>query len=105
MDTPPVAMTKPSLSLDTIANLLGDVTRWRLLAELAKGQPLPVIELARRLRVPATNISKHITALRDCGVVQRSGFGRDYRIAEPYCVPGERAVDLGWALVRLEKVA
>jgi len=103
MEPSPAATPKPSLTFDTAALVLGDATRWRMLAELAKGQPLPVVEMARRLHLPATNISKHAAVLRDCGVIQR-GFGSDYRIAEKYLVPGERAIDLGVVLLRLEKV-
>jgi len=104
MDPASAAKTKPALKFESAADVLASPIRWRMLAELAKGQPLPVVEMARRLHLPATNISKHAAVLRDCGVIQR-GFGSDYRIAEKYLVPGERAIDLGVALLRLDHVA
>jgi hypothetical protein len=71
------------------------------LAELAKGQPLPVAELARRLRETPSSMSKHVAILRRSGIISHGTGSRDYRIPEAYQVPGERAVDLagrwsGW---------
>jgi DNA-binding MarR family transcriptional regulator len=66
---------------------------------------LPVAELARRLRETPSSMSKHVAILRRSGIISHGTGSRDYRIPEAYQVPGERAVDLGWALVRLEKVA
>lgn len=103
MTTPaPSAATEPSFPpLDRLLTVISDRTRWRILDEILKGEPLPVYELARRLGVPPANISKHVAVLARAGVVV-AGFGRCYRIPSAYLVPGQRALDLGAVVLRLD---
>jgi hypothetical protein len=97
------AMSEKMAALARIVTAISDITRWRILAELSKGEALPTGELAKRLAAPATNISKHLTYLHRIGILQR-GFGKLYRIAERYVVAGERTLDFGVAVLRLDRV-
>ena len=94
--------SSPFASLAALATILGDVTRWRILLELAKGEALPVLELARRLHAKRNRISKHMAVLREARLVV-VGFGRLYALAPSMVVRREEGVlDLGRCLVRLD---
>ncbi|MFC7586627.1 ArsR/SmtB family transcription factor [Nonomuraea antimicrobica] len=56
-----------------LAELLG-APRARLLRLLA--EPLPTVELARRLRVTASAVSQHLRVLHATGLVTRARQGR-----------------------------
>lgn len=93
--------TEPTPSLDLLLPLIGDKTRWRILRELAAGEPLMVIEIAGRIGASPSLVSKHLGRLRRAGlvVVGRAGL---YRIPEPYLVnAAERIVDFGRVVLRL----
>ena len=104
METPattPEISTGPRVSVSALTTLLADKTRWRILAELVKGEPLPVKEIARRLSAKPGNISKHCAVLLGFGIVQQ-GFGNLYKIQPHFLVAGECAVDFGTVLIRLD---
>ena len=77
----------PTLRLKNILPAIGSLTRWRMLAELAKGEPLPATELARRGRLSLNAASKHLVLLYEAGLVDR-GYGRLYRIPQQFFVAG-----------------
>ena len=89
---------------NTIVTVISDRTRWKILAELHKGEPLPAGELAKRLGVPATNISKHLVRMRKSGVLDR-GFGKLYRIPQRFFVEGQQALDFGVVVLRLDRMS
>jgi DNA-binding transcriptional ArsR family regulator len=91
----------PTLRLKNILPAVGSLTRWRMLAELAKGEPLPASELARRGRLSLNAASKHLVLLHNAGLVDR-GYGRLYRIPQQFFVAGELAVDFGAFVLRLD---
>jgi hypothetical protein len=66
--TPP-----PAPDATALAELLG-APRARLLHLL--GEPLPTIELARRLRVTSSAVSQHLRVLHATGLVTRARHGR-----------------------------
>jgi DNA-binding transcriptional ArsR family regulator len=74
--------------------------RWRILRELATSGPLPVCEIAKRLRATESGISKHFAVLRDSGIVYNH-YGL-YAIDRRFLVPGEHSLDFGHVLVRLD---
>lgn len=88
------------LPLSTQCLLVGDVTRIAVLRELAKGEPLPVSELARRLGRAPTAISKHLTLLRKTGVAVQ-GFGRLYRLAPAFGPTASAVLDFGQLVLKL----
>ena len=65
------------------------------------GVPLPIAEIARRLRATPTGIFKHCSVLLDSGIVHR-GYGGLYAIDPRFLMPNERTLDLGFVLIRLE---
>jgi hypothetical protein len=103
MTTPASPAKAPVIPLNQLVTALSDKTRWRIFAELLKSEALPVVELSRRLGVPATNISKHVTLLRNFKLLDR-GYGNLYRIPAHFLVPGENTVDFGQAVLRLDRV-
>lgn len=81
---------------------LGEPVRWRILSELSAGEPLMVMEIAARLRRSADLVSKHLAVLRKAGVVE-VGRGRLYQIPRRYLpTPGERVLDFGHCLLRMD---
>ena len=76
--------------------------RWRILRELAKGEPLPVNELSRRVRCPAASVSKHMAILKLAGVV-KVGYGRLYKLSPGVqAQPGAQRLDLGHCILKLD---
>ena len=93
----------PVIPLEDIVRAVSDLTRWRILDELLKGEPLPISELAKRIGVPRVNISKHAACLFSVGLLRR-GYGNLYSIPACYLVPGQRALDFGAVLLRLDRL-
>jgi DNA-binding transcriptional ArsR family regulator len=85
-----------------LATILHDPVRWRILKELAKGEALPVIELAMRARTKATKVSKHMAVLRKAGLVTTI-YGRLYKLS-PVLQPDLAAqrLDLGHCVLKLD---
>ena len=95
--TPP-----PALAHDDMCFLLGEPMRWRIVRELAKGEALPVQELARRTGRSPSLISKHVAALRAHGVAV-VGYGRLYSLAPAFRPsPDGRTIDFGHAVMKLD---
>src|SRR5687768_7312713 len=61
----------PTLRLKNILPAVGSLIRWRMLAELAKGEPLPASELAKRGRISLNAASKHLVLLHEAGLLDR----------------------------------
>lgn len=87
------------LPVPAISMALGDPTRWRILAELSKGVPLMVVELAKILGRTETVVSKHMATLRKAGAVV-IGRGRMYEIPAHFRVEAG-VVDFGYGPMRL----
>ena len=92
----------PAVALEEFCTTFAEPTRWNIIRELTKGQALPVMELARRVgRTPAMT-SKHLAWLRTRGVVVVC-YGRLYQMAPAFQPkPGERVLDLGHCIMRLD---
>ena len=102
MNEPNPAPQPPKLSLASVTLLLSDPTRWQLLRELAKGEALPVGELARRLGRNRDAISKHLGVMRRVGVAA-AGFGRLYSLVPAFRpAAGTAVLDFGHCTVRLD---
>ena len=104
-DSAPVAASPaiPLLPLDSVLAIISSLPRWRILSELIKGEPLPVYEIADRLRATPTGISKHCGILLECGVIHR-GYGCLFSIDPRFVVPGSRSLDFGFAVIRLDRI-
>ncbi len=64
---------------------MADPTRSRILMVLLRGPSYPAM-LARELELTRSNVSNHLTCLRDCGIVVAEPEGRRtrYEIADPH---------------------
>ena len=90
------------IKLKHLARLLNVPARWRILRELAKGEALPVKELAVRARCPAASVSKHMALMKKAGVVV-VGYGRLYKLAPGVQPDAEgRRLDLGHCVLKLD---
>lgn len=94
----------PLIPLKTVASILADPARWRILRELAGGEALMVVELAERIGISADSTSKHLAPLREAGIVE-TGRNRLYRMRPQFITDkSERLVDFGYCLLRLDTI-
>jgi len=91
----------PALKLENLVPALSSLTRWRMLVELGKGEPLPAAVLARRVRVSPNAASKHLVVMHKAGLLER-GYGNLYRIPKGCLLPGQDSVDFGAFILRLD---
>lgn len=90
------------ITIEDLSRVLAEPARWRLLRELAKGEPMPVKELARRIRKSPAMASKHLATLRDAGLVVAK-YGRIYQLVPAITpTPGATHLDLGLCLLKLD---
>ncbi len=90
-----------AITVEALARVLGDPGRWAILRELAKGEALPVQELASRVGRSAGMVSKHMAMMREAGLVV-AGYGRLYQLAPAMRpAPGATMVDLGQCLLKI----
>ena len=78
----PAPRLRHASTLAALCKVLGDETRLRLLALLARGE-VCVCELHGSLRLPQPTVSRHLAALRRAGLVaaRRDGIWMHYRLA------------------------
>ena len=96
-----VAVT-PLSDLNLLAAALGHSARWKILKELSAGEPRMVRELAKVAGCSPDMASKHLAVLRKAGAVAQ-GRGRLCQIPPQHLTaPGERIVDFGHCLLRLD---
>ena len=101
-ETTKSATVTPLPDLELLAGALGNSTRWRMLKELSVGEPRTVGELASVAGCNYDNAGRHLAVLRKAGLVAQ-GRGRLYQIPKQYLsAPGERVVDFGHCLLRLD---
>lgn len=64
---------------------MADPTRSRILMTLLEGPSYPAV-LSRELVLTRSNVSNHLSCLRDCGIVVAEPEGRQtrYEIADPH---------------------
>ena len=93
---------QPLPSRDLLAAALGHPARWKILKELSHGEPRMVRELAKVIGCSPDMTSKHLAKLRQAGAVVQ-GRGRLYQIPPQHLpAPGEKVVDFGHCLLRLD---
>ncbi|MDN4599320.1 ArsR/SmtB family transcription factor [Leifsonia sp. NPDC014704] len=71
--------------MNRLGRAMADPTRSRILMTLLDRPSYPT-ELARELDLTRSNVSNHLTCLRDCGIVVAEPEGRQtrYEIADPH---------------------
>ena len=101
-ETAKPASVTPLPDFELLAGALGNPTRWRMLKELSLGEPRTVGELATVAGCNYDNAGRHLAVLRKAGLVAQ-GRGRLYQIPRQYLpAHGERLVDFGHCVLRLD---
>ena len=80
--------------MNRLGRAMADPTRSRILMSLLDGPSHPAV-LSRELGLTRSNVSNHLTCLRDCGIVVAEPEGRQtrYEIADPHLAA---ALTAGW---------
>ena len=92
------------LSLDTVLRIISCRTRWQILDALLTTEAMVPIDLAKALSLHVDNVSKHLVLMKRLGVIEQR-IGRAYSVNPRYRVPGERALEFGAALIRLDRLS
>ena len=91
----------PTLPRGLLLQAIGDETRWKILRELAAGEPLMVKELAQTVGRSESATGKHLAVLRKAGIT-RVGRGRLQQLRPQFVADAvERVVDFGYCQLRL----
>lgn len=71
--------------MNRLGRAMADPTRSRILMMLLEGPSYPAV-LSRELGLTRSNVSNHLTCLRDCGIVVAEPEGRQtrYEISDPH---------------------
>ncbi|MFT8637994.1 MAG: metalloregulator ArsR/SmtB family transcription factor [Pseudoclavibacter sp.] len=71
--------------MNRLGRAMADPTRSRILMTLLGGPSYPAV-LSRELELTRSNVSNHLSCLRDCGIVVAEPEGRQtrYEIADPH---------------------
>ncbi|GHD46220.1 ArsR family transcriptional regulator [Mycetocola manganoxydans] len=71
--------------MNRLGRAMADPTRSRILMSLLEAPSYPAV-LSRDLELTRSNVSNHLTCLRDCGIVVAEPEGRQtrYEIADPH---------------------
>jgi len=71
--------------MNRLGRAMADPTRSKILLTLLGGPSYPAV-LSRDLGLSRSNVSNHLTCLRDCGIVVAEPSGRQtrYEIADPH---------------------
>lgn len=71
--------------MNRLGRAMADPTRSRILMTLLDGPSYPAV-LSRDLNLTRSNVSNHLTCLRDCGIVVAEPEGRQtrYEISDPH---------------------
>jgi len=79
--------------MNRLGRAMADPTRSRILMALLEAPSYPAV-LARELGLTRSNVSNHLTCLRDCGIVVAEPEGRQtrYEIADPHLAAALNAV-------------
>lgn len=79
--------------MNRLGRAMADPTRSRILMTLLEGASYPAV-LSRDLGLTRSNVSNHLTCLRNCGIVVAEPEGRQtrYEIADPHLSRGLTAL-------------
>jgi len=79
--------------MNRLGRAMADPTRSRILMRLLEGPSYPAV-LSRDLELTRSNVSNHLTCLRDCGIVVAEPEGRQtrYEISDPHLAAALTAV-------------
>jgi hypothetical protein len=84
-----------------VCTALGDPLRMRAVQEIFLSGPMTALPLGERLGANVKKMSRHLQHLRDAGVLEQ-GYGRVYKIPDRFLVAGQRLIDFGHIVLRIE---
>jgi hypothetical protein len=94
----------PLPDLEGLVGTLSHLPRWKMLRELSLGEPREIAEMATVAGCSYDSALKHLGVLVNAGLVVR-GRGKLFQIPKQYLPsPGERVVDYGHCVLRLDAV-
>src|SRR5688500_15257393 len=102
MKTTTMLATRPLVSLKNLQRGIGDATRWQILDLLQQRGPMTTQFIAAAVGGSMQNVSKHLIFMRDAGMLEQR-MGRLYAIPDAFLVEGERTVDFGPIILRLDQ--
>jgi len=101
-DTLKIPVNQPLPDLEKLAGVLGHTARWRMLRELSTGETRSIAELTTVAGCSYESAVRHLVIMREAGLIEQ-GRGRLYQIAPARLpIPGQRLVDFGHCLLRLD---
>ena len=79
--------------MNRLGRAMADPNRSRILMALLNGPGYPAM-LSRELELTRSNVSNHLTCLRDCGIVVAEPEGRHtrYEVADPHLAAALKAL-------------
>ena len=102
MSTPAKTRAKTNIPLQTLLTAISNTIRWRVFDELLQHGGMTTIPLAKKIGVEFSTLTKHMQMLKNAGLLEQ-GMGKVYSIPERFRVPGERALDFGSVVLRLDQ--
>ncbi len=93
---------KSSIPLQSLLTAVSNTIRWRVFDELHQHGGMTALPLSKMLGVQFSTLTKHLHFLRDLGLLDK-GMGKVYTIPQRFLVPGERVLDFGPVVLRLDQ--
>ena len=99
----PASPASPGSNIPVARILSGisSLVRWQIIKELAKGEALPSAELARRLRMSDSAMSKQMAVMKRCGLVA-TRYGH-YHLPAGVVSDDGKTADYGCVVLRLDR--
>ena len=91
----------PNFPIARILPGISSTVRWAVLRELAKGDPLPIYELANRLRMSESAMSKQMAVMRRAGLVVNPYSS--YQFPAGVLSADRKTADYGCVVLRLDR--
>jgi hypothetical protein len=97
----PAAAT-PLPDMEKVVFVIGNLSRWKMLRELADGDTRTIGELAKAGDTSYDSAVKHLILMREAGLVVQ-GRGSLYQLPAQFLpTPGQPHVDFGHCLIRFD---
>lgn len=91
------------LPLKNVLVATSSLMRWRILNALFDTEGMTCSQLSKMLSLPVATTSKQLGVLKSCGVIEQR-IGLAYSLRPQFKVPGERALEFGSVLIRLDRL-
>ena len=102
MNTPAKSRSPVNIPLQSLLTAVSNTIRWQVFDALIQHGGMTTIPLAKKIGVEFNTLTKHMQLLKNLGLLEQ-GMGKVYSIPERFLVPGERALDFGPVVLRLDR--